>query len=73
LFEEKIETYELKNESIKMTVVNIGASIVSLEVKDRLGKWTDVVLGFSNLEDYQVDNDVCFGSVVGRNANRRKK
>lgn len=72
MFEEKIETYELKNESIKMTVVNIGASIVSLEVKDRLGKWTDVVLGFSNLEDYQVDNDVCFGSVIGRNANRIK-
>ena len=64
MFEEKIETYELKNESIKMTVVNIGASIVSLEVKDRLGKWTDVVLGFSNSEDYQVDNDVCFGSVI---------
>lgn len=68
----QLEVYHLENEHIKLAVTNIGASVTSLCVKDQHGQWVDVVLGFADLTHHQTKNDVCFGSVVGRNANRIK-
>jgi len=53
------------------SVMNYGASISSICVRDNKGDLADVVLGFSCLEDYINDNS-CQGAVVGRNANRIK-
>ncbi len=68
----ELKTYLLQNESIKMKVSNASAAIITLEVKDKNGEWTDIVLGFDTLRDYIENNSTGFGSVIGRNCNRIK-
>ncbi len=46
-----------------------GATLVALDVPDRAGRPTDVVLGFDTLDGYRGDHP-CFGATVGRVANR---
>ncbi len=46
-----------------------GAIVLSLETPDRAGCMSDVVLGFSSLEQYERENPF-FGAVAGRYANR---
>lgn len=62
--------FTLKN-SAGMTVklTDYGASIVSIVVPDRDGKFADVVLGYDSVSGY-VNGTVFFGGVVGRYANR---
>ena len=67
-----IETYSLQNSNIRLHVTTAGASLVSLEVKDDKGDWLDIVLGYDDAVTYIEDNAPCFGSVIGRNANRIK-
>lgn len=57
------------NNGMKVKIVNYGASIVSILVKDKHGNYNDVVLGYDCLEDYE-KGDKYFGAVVGRCANR---
>lgn len=45
----KISRFILANESLVLHVINYGATITSLKVKDKLGISTDVVLGFDNI------------------------
>jgi aldose 1-epimerase len=54
----------------EVSIINYGAKIVSLYVPDRNGKWTDVVLGKSTIDDYLNDQEPYFGAVCGRTANR---
>lgn len=60
----------LKNENnmiVKLT--NIGASIVSIILKDKNNNNVDVVLGFDHPNGYL--NNTCYlGATIGRNANR---
>lgn len=67
-----IETYSLQNSYIRLRVTTAGASLMSLEVKDDKDDWVDVVLGYDNPRTYIDDNAPCFGSTIGRNANRIK-
>ena len=61
---EKIHKYTLKNEFITLTLIDRGATIVSLEFLSK-----NVVGGFDKLEDYE--NDVSHqGATIGRVANR---
>lgn len=50
-------------------ITDFGAAIVSLVVKDRNGKDTDVVLGYGDVQTYQQQTS-SFGVIVGRNCNR---
>jgi aldose 1-epimerase len=50
-------------------VMTYGATLTELQVPDRDGKLADVILGFSDLQDY-LKGHPFFGSVVGRVANR---
>jgi aldose 1-epimerase len=50
-------------------IMDYGATVVSIRTADRGGKIADVVLGFSNLDDY-VRKSPYFGAVVGRVGNR---
>jgi aldose 1-epimerase len=62
--------FTLKNSAgmiVKLT--DYGASIVSVMVPDRDGKFADVVLGYDSVNGY-VNGTVFFGGVVGRYANR---
>ena len=52
-----------------MEVTEFGALLVKLCVPDREGKLTDVVLGYDDLESYEV-NGCFFGAVIGRSGNR---
>ena len=71
LIKDNICMYTLKNESIRLGVLNIGASIRYLDVKDKDGNFHNVILGYNDIEKYK-DNTSFFGTVVGRNANRIK-
>lgn len=55
----------------KLSVLNYGATIQSLTVKNSKGEYVDVVLGFDNLQQYENDeNRTYFGAVCGRVAGR---
>lgn len=66
-----VDLYLLQNKNgIQVAVTNFGAKIVSIFVPDRNGNMTDVVLGKSNITDYQNNQEPYFGAVCGRVANR---
>jgi aldose 1-epimerase len=61
--------YILKNtKGMEVTVINIGARIVSIIVPDKVGKPQNIVLGYDSITPYlQADNYL--GAVIGRYAN----
>ena len=62
--------YTLTNANgMKAKIINYGATVVSLEVPDRNGKFSDVVLGYNNIEGYVADKSY-FGAIIGRYGNR---
>jgi len=68
--ESDIFIYEIKNKNGMIAkVTNYGAILMSLIVADKDGNFDDVVLGYDDIKKYYV-NDSCFGSTIGRNANR---
>ena len=63
---EEATLYTISNtKGMHAQITDFGASIVSLVVKDKDGKNTDVVLGYENAETYQ-QQMASFGAVVGR-------
>ena len=52
-----------------VTLSSIGAGIVSVNVPDKNGVLSDVVIGYRNIEDYFYDGP-CAGKTPGRFANR---
>jgi len=67
---EDVFIYTLTNsKGLRVRTINFGATLVSLEVPDRDGNLTDVVLGFDDLEGY-VKQATYMGVTVGRYANR---
>ncbi len=64
------ETYTLKNKNgMEVTILSIGASVISALVPDRDGKKRDVVLGYGSAKGY-LNTDAYFGAVCGRFAFR---
>lgn len=59
----------LSNGSIEAAVTDYGAILVSLEVPDRSGRLSPVLLGFDDVAAY-AETRGSFGAVLGRNANR---
>src|SRR5689334_20080637 len=58
--------YTLKNASgMEVKITNYGGTIQSVRVKDRHGKFGDVVLGFSTLDGYtSKTNNAYFGALI---------
>ena len=50
-------------------IIEYGATLQSLTLKDESGKETDVILGYNTLEEY-VQNNAYLGATIGRVANR---
>jgi len=70
---ETVEIFTLKNShGVKARVMTWGATLVSMEVPDRDGKFADVTLGFDSLEGY-LGTHPYFGVIAGRYANRIAK
>jgi aldose 1-epimerase len=62
--------YSISNKKgMRVQTMNYGAAIVSIEVPDRDGRMTNVVLGYDDVSTYQREANY-FGAVVGRNCNR---
>ena len=66
--------FVIKNKhGIEASFTNYGQRLISLYVPDRNGNMKDIVLGFSNLEDYINSKEPYFGATIGRYANRIAK
>ncbi|XP_008453190.2 uncharacterized protein LOC103493981 [Cucumis melo] len=61
--------YELRRGNFSIKLTNYGATILSLILPDKNGKWDDVVLSFPSVDDFRNDTTY-FGNIVGRVANR---
>lgn len=69
----RVDLHTLTGESgIRVRLTNLGATVLSIEVPDRDGEFSDVVLGFDTPEEY-AENPVYFGCTVGRVANRLRE
>jgi aldose 1-epimerase len=68
----EVSLYTLKNSAgMEVKITNYGGTIQSINVKDRNGKFSDVVLGFQTLDEYvQKAGSAYFGALIGRYANR---
>ena len=65
--------YSLKNTSgTEVRIINYGAIVANLFVKDKNRKVADVVLGYDSIEGY-VNDKAFLGATVGRFANRISK
>lgn len=63
--------YEITNAAgMKAVVTDFGATLNSLYVPDKDGKFRDVVWGYDTVQEYEIDNGPYFGATVGRIANR---
>ncbi len=72
-YDQAIISYTLENENgMSVSLLNYGLTITNLFVPDRKQQSVDIVLGYQNLNDY-IDNEFCFGSTIGRFANRIAK
>jgi len=69
---EKIKVYKLENEFLKVELLNLGATIKKLEVKDKNGNFRNVVLGFDDIEKYR-ENPAYFGAIIGRTAGKNRR
>lgn len=69
---EKVYKYVLKNnKNIQVTLISYGAAVQALEILDKNGKPTNIVLGFNTVEEYSDQKlNPYFGGIIGRVANR---
>ncbi|HTI90827.1 MAG TPA: aldose epimerase family protein [Puia sp.] len=61
--------YVLSNSKVRVGILNLGATITSIETPDRSGRMKNIVAGFADLERYW-QNEYYLGCLVGRCANR---
>jgi len=67
-----VQLYTLTNKhGLVAKITNYGATLTELQVPDRTGALSDIVLGFENLDGYTKGGPY-FGAIVGRVANRIK-
>ncbi|HTC66924.1 MAG TPA: aldose epimerase family protein [Candidatus Acidoferrum sp.] len=67
---QKTDLYVLRNSrGMVVAISNYGATVVSIRVPDRAGKFEDIVLGYETAKEYE-DGTAHFGGTVGRYANR---
>ena len=65
-----VEIYTLANsKGSEARIMTYGGTLVSLKVPDKNGKFSDVVLGYDSLADYQKAT-AYFGALIGRYGNR---
>jgi aldose 1-epimerase len=68
-----VEEYTMTNrKGVTMKVITYGGIVTELHVPDKDGKFADICLGCSNLDEY-VEGHPFFGALTGRVANRIAK
>lgn len=68
---EKIATFLLESENLKVLVSNYGCIVIDIQIKDDKNQWESVTLGYEKLEEYKTSNGY-LGAVIGRISNRIK-
>ncbi|NJO91564.1 MAG: galactose-1-epimerase, partial [Chloroflexia bacterium] len=69
--DKQTELYTLKNKNgTVVQITNYGGRIVSLWVKDKIGNFDDIVLGYDSISKYLTSNESYFGALIGRYGNR---
>ncbi|GGV40951.1 aldose 1-epimerase [Streptomyces longisporoflavus] len=68
----KVYRWSLANGGTRMKVLSYGGIVQSLELPDRHGRYTNVSLGYDNIEAY-VAGTTFFGALIGRYGNRIAK
>lgn len=66
----EIVSIDLVNEHCRARILSLGATIAELHVRDKNGKFGDVLLGFAKDTDYRSDKNPCMNCVIGRTAGR---
>ncbi len=67
---EHVMLYTMKNANgMQASVMNYGATLVSLKTADNMGQISEITLGFDSLKQY-LEKSPYFGATVGRYANR---
>ena len=69
--ENNIKVYTLENNFLKIEILNLGACIQKIELKDKNNIPRNIVLGYDNLEEY-IENPAYLGAIIGRTAGRIK-
>lgn len=63
-----------RDDGIRVTVSNLGATIMAIAAPDRTGQWANIALGHTRIEDYPAAGasgpDAYLGATCGRYANR---
>ena len=68
-----VDEYTLTNShQMEVKIITYGGIITSVRVPDRQGQFSNVVLGFNNLADYETKS-AYFGAIIGRYGNRIAK
>jgi aldose 1-epimerase len=68
---EETDLYILQNDDeLIIAITNYGARVVSAIVKNKSGYFTDVILGFTNVQQYVSSDEKYHGAIIGRYANR---
>ncbi len=70
----KVDLYLLSNKhNMSVYITNYGGRIVSVNVPNKSGTTTDVVLGYDSLNHYFTRKENFFGALIGRYGNRIAK
>ena len=64
-----VRRFTIVSQDVEVRLIELGATIQGLRVKDREGRWREVVLFHDSLEDY-IEKPGYWGAVCGRHANR---
>ncbi len=67
----EIKSYTLKNDFLEIELLNLGAIIRKIEVKNKKGNKKNIVLSYDNIEEYK-KNPAYLGAIIGRTAGRIK-
>lgn len=71
--ETPIYQFTMKNrQGMKVSCISHGATLTEIIVPDKKDDFSNVLLGFDNLEDYVKDNKMYLGAAIGRVGGRIK-
>lgn len=71
---ESVEVYTLRNaKGMEARIATYGGIVTYMTAPDRQGAFTDVVLGFDDVESYIKQQSPYFGALIGRYGNRVAK
>ena len=66
---ESVSCYAIYTPELRLNLLDYGATVQSLFVKNKNGEWIDVVLGYDTIQEYE-ENDGYLGACIGRVGNR---